>query len=117
MNWKFWKAENKNDQRTGQPSPKLPKPKDLPSPVGRHLITQLNLDPDWVWSLKGVVRPTIEKLISDIRIFDPKEAVIGDVVVKNFNSLDDFPEMILFEGSFNKTTGWVDIKRMTDKAA
>ena len=117
MNWKFWKTENKNDHSLNQGSSKLPKPKDLPDRVGMHLVTQLKLDPDWVWSLKGVVRPTTEKGNFEIRIFDPKEAVISDVKVTNFNSLDDFPEMILFAGCFNKNNGWVDIKRTADKAA
>jgi hypothetical protein len=117
MNWKFWKTENKNGQSLSQRSSKLPKPKDLPTQVGMHLVTQLKLDPDWVWTLMGVVKPTIEKQIFDIRIFDPKEAVISDVKIRDFNTLDDFPEMILFEGSFNKNTGWIDIKRTRDKAA
>jgi hypothetical protein len=65
----------------------------------------------------GVVKPTIDKQIVDIRIFDPKDAVISDLKIRDYNSLDDFPEMILFEGSFNKNTGWIDIKRITDKAA
>jgi len=117
MNWKFWKAENKNDQGLNQRSSNLPKPKDLPSQVGMYLVTQLKLDPDWVWSLKGVVQPATEKQNFEIRIFDPKEALISDVKIRNYNSLDDYPEMILFEGSFNKNSGWVDIQRTTDKAA
>ena len=117
MSWKFWKTENKNHQGLKQRSSNLPKPKDLPTQVGMHLVTQLKMDPDWVWSLKGVLRQTSEKQNFEIRIFDPKEAVISDVVVKNFNSLDDFREMILFEGCFNKNNGWVDIKKTEDKAA
>ena len=117
MNWKFWKTENKNDLCLSQQSPNLPKPKDLPTQVGMHLVTQLKLDPDWVWSLKGVVRPATEKQNFEIRIFDPKEAVISDAKIRNYNSLDDYPEMILFEGCFKKNSGWVDIKRTTDKAA
>jgi hypothetical protein len=117
MNWKFWKTDNKNRQRLNQRSSNLPKPKDLPNPVGIHLVTQLKLDPDWVWTLKGVVRPTIEKQIYDIRIFDPKEAVMSDVKIRDFNSLDHFPEIILFEGCFNANTAWVDIKRTAAKAA
>jgi hypothetical protein len=112
-NWKFWKTANKNDQR---PS-KLPKPKDLPDRIGIHLITQLKQDPDWVWTLKGVVRPTTEKNNFEIRIFDPEEAFLSDVIVTHFNCLEDFPELIRFEGYFNKNTGWVDIKRTADKAA
>jgi len=117
MNWKFWKTENKNEQGLNQTSSNLPKPKDLQTQVGMHLVTQLKLDPDWVWSLKGVVRSTSQKQNFEIRIFDPKEAVIGNVKIRDYNSLDDYPEMILFEGYFNKNTGSVDIKRTTDKAA
>ena len=113
MKWKFWEAKNKNGQR----SSRLPKPKDLPERVGIYLVTQLKLDPDWVWSLKGVMRPTEEKHIFEIRIFDPKDAVISDLLVTDFNSLDDCPEVILFEGCFNKNTGGVDIKRTVNKAA
>lgn len=113
INWKFWKTGNKN----GQGSSRLPKPKDLPDRVGIHMVTQLKLDPDWVWSLKGVMRPATEKNNFEIRIFDPKEAVISDLVIRDFNSLDDNPEMILFEGCFNKNTGWVDIRRTAAKAA
>jgi hypothetical protein len=117
MRWKFWKTDNKDDHSLNKGSSKLPKPKDLSDRVGMHLVTQLKLDPDWVWSLKGVVRPTAQKHYFEIRIFDPKEAVISDVIVRDFNSLNDFPEMILFAGCFNKNTGWVDIKRTADKAA
>ena len=117
MNWKFWKAENKNDQGLNQRSSNLPKPKDLPTQVGMYLVTQLKLDPDWVWSLKGVVRPKTEKHNFEIRIFDPKEAAVSDVKIRDYNSLDDFPEMILLEGYFNKRYGWVNIKRTLNKAA
>jgi hypothetical protein len=117
MNWKFWKMDNKNDRRSNQGSSKLPKPKDLPNRVGIYLVRDLKLDPDWVWTLKGVVRPTTEKHNFEIRIFDPKETVIRDAIVTDFNALDAFPEMILFEGCFNKDTGWVDIKRTAEKAA
>lgn len=98
-------------------SSKLPKPKDLPERVGIYMVTQLKLDPDWVWSLKGAVRPTTDKHIFDLRIFDPKEAVVSDAVITDYDALDRSPEMILFEGSFNKSTGWLDIKRTTSRAA
>ena len=117
INWKFWKTDNKNKQRSGQRASKLPKPKDLPDRVGMHLVTQLKLDPDWVWSLKGAVRPTSEKHKFEIRIFDPKEAVMSDVVVRDFNSLDDCAEIVLFAGYFNRDTGWIDIRRTSEKAA
>lgn len=117
ISWKFWKLDHKNARKLKPESSKLPKPKDLPTRVGIHMITQLKLDPDWVWSLKAVVRPMAEKHNFEIRIFDPKEAVISDVIVRDFNTLDDFPEMILFAGCFNKNKERVDIKRTADKAA
>ncbi len=109
MNWKFWKTEKKNVRNSNQRSSRLPKPKDLPEPVGIYMLTQLRLDPDFVWSLKGAVRPTADKHIFDIRIFDPKETVGSDTDIDDFDFLDNFPEKILFEGSFNKNTGWVRI--------
>jgi hypothetical protein len=117
MNWKFWKIDHKNDRSLKQKPSKLPKPKDLPTRVGIHLVRELKLDPDWVWSLKGVMRPTAEKHTFEIRIFDPQEAVISKANVTDFNALDAFPKMILFEGCFNKDTGWVDINRSAAKAA
>jgi hypothetical protein len=116
-NWKFWETANKNDRRLNLRSANLPKPKDLPDRIGIHLVTQLKQDPDWVWTLKGVVRPTTEKQNFEIRIFDPEEAFLSDIIVTDFNALEDFPELILFEGYFNENTGWVDIKRTADKAA
>lgn len=115
--WKFWKTENHNGQGLNQKSARLPKPKDLPERIGIYMVTQLKLDPDWVWSLKGAVRPTADKYIFDIRIFDPKEAVTSDVVITDYDALDRYPEMILFAGSFNKSTGWLDIQRTASKAA
>jgi hypothetical protein len=117
MNWKFWKAKTANARALHTKSSKLPKPKDLPERVGIYMVTQLKLDPDWVWSLKGAVRPTTDRHIFDLRIFDPKDAVVSDVAITDYDALDRFPEMVLFEGSYNKSTGWLDIKRNTNKAA
>ncbi|MGD9053099.1 MAG: hypothetical protein PVG17_14685, partial [Desulfobacterales bacterium] len=95
MNWKFWKAKTANGQALHTKSSKLPKPKDLPERVGIYMVTQLKLDPDWVWSLKGAVRPTLDKHIYDLRVFDPKDAVVSDVVITDYNVLDRYPEIIL----------------------
>jgi hypothetical protein len=117
MNWKFWKAKTADSQVLNSQSSKLPRPKDLPERVGFYMVTQLKLDPDWVWSLKGAVRPTTDKYIFDLRVFDPKDAVVSDAVITDYNALDRYPEMVLFEGSFNKSTGWLDLRRTTHKAA
>ena len=51
MNWKFWEKKGEGTQVK-----KLPRPKELPSSVGRFLMVNLKQDPDWVWSLRCVVR-------------------------------------------------------------
>ena len=42
---------------------------------------------------------------------------MSDVVVRDFNSLDDCAEIVLFAGYFNRDTGWIDIRRTSEKAA
>jgi hypothetical protein len=43
--------------------------------------------------------------ICDVRVFDELLTTVNKVHVKNFNSLDDYPDMILFEGWLNKDDG------------
>ena len=118
MNWKFWQKEKHGENSSGIKEVKLAKPKELPDRVGMHLVTQLKEDPDWVWSLKGTLRPKAdEKHALEIRIFNPADAARQGVVIKNFNSLDDHPDMILFFGWFNKNTGIVKIEKTMKKAA
>ena len=109
MNWKFWqKGEN------GTSGGGLPKPKDLPEAVGRHLVVDLNLDPDLVWSLKAVLSPREESRdMADIRVFNPGKADAAGVTVRNYTTLDDHPQLILYEGSFNKKTHHL---KLTSKA-
>lgn len=103
MNWKFW-------GKSGE-IPKLPKPKDLTSNIGRHLVVDLKLDPDWVWKLKSVSRPSVETPNRlEIRIFDPAAAAAANFKVANYNSLDDHPDLILFEGWYNKNDWNMDIR-------
>jgi hypothetical protein len=118
MNWKFWKKQNHLESSAGTKEAKLTRPKELPDRVGRHLVTQLKEDPDWVWSLKCTLRlRSVEKNVFEIRIFNPATAEREGVSVVDFNSLDDYPELILFSGSFNKNTGSVQLeKTMLDAA-
>ena len=96
----FW---GKKDN--GLNSEKLPSPKEMPPPVGRHLVTNMNQNPDWVWHLKAVLRPKQEdKNLFDFRVFDEGNAASKKIKVKNFNTLTEHPDLILFEGIFNKKT-------------
>ncbi len=112
MNWKFWKKNEGGEPRQGR---KLPKPKELPSGVGRHLVVDLKHDPDWVWTLKSVSIPREDpRGVYDIRVFDEQKALDKGVAVKNYRSLDGHPELILFDGSYDKNTWAVKIEQRFD---
>ena len=109
MNWNFWKKESPNESVAAN-GPKLSKPKEVPEPVGRKMVTGMKLDPDLVWSLKYVSRPMGEKRnTSEFRIFNPETAHQKGVAVKNWTSLDDLPDLILYSGHFDKSANSVEI--------
>ena len=114
MNWKFWQKNGSANDGQG-----LSRPKDLPEAVGRHLVVDLNLDPDWVWTLKAALRPRAgEQMVKDIRIFNPARAVADNVTVRNYTSLDAHPDLILYEGWFHSKTHKMQITEKTiEKAA
>jgi hypothetical protein len=99
MFWKFWEHE-----KTKAGEVRLPGPKEIPDEVGRHMVVQEKKDSDWVWSLKGVVRPTEKKNVFYCRVFDEAKATQAGVKVKDWSSLDEHLDLILWEGYFNKET-------------
>ena len=118
MNWKFWQKGKQRENSAGIAAVQLSKPKELPYPVGIYLVTKLKLDPDWVWNLKCVMRPKAdEKKVFEIRMFSPATTAGKGVVVSNYHSLDEHPDLILFFGSFNKRTGSVELEEKLEKVA
>jgi hypothetical protein len=95
----FWKKK----AATSQPKvEKLKGPKDIPDIVGGHLVTDFNQNPDLVWKLKAVKRRRQEsKDAFDVRVFDDVEAAASKVKVKDYTTLDEHPELILYEGWFD----------------
>ena len=98
----FWKKK----AATSEPKVnQLKGPKDIPDIVGGHLVTDFNQNPDWVWKLKAVKRRRQEsKDAFDVRVFDDVEAAAKKVKVVNYDTLDEHPELILYEGWFDKET-------------
>jgi len=82
----------------------LPGPKGLPQSVGAQMVVEEKRDPDWVWSLKAVLRPTGKKRAFYCRAFSEVQAAQAGVKVKNWNSLDDHSDLILWEGYFDAET-------------
>ena len=111
MLWGFWKkgpapAKPLNAQR-------LRKPQVLPQAVGRELIVQLGKNPDWVWSLKSVMHKSPRgKHRHNVRVFDQAQATAMGISVVDYTSLDDHPELILFEGWYDRKSWKARIKEM-----
>ena len=84
---------------------KLSKPGEIPEAVGRFLVVQMKKDPDWVWNLKSVIRPkagAASKFVFDVRVFDTARAAAKGVIVKDWTTLDGHPDLVLYEGWFDK---------------
>lgn len=82
----------------------LPRPTGIPELAGRFLVVNEKKDPDWVWKLKGVVRPADKKKAFYCRVYDDAQAAQAGVEVKDWASLDKHPELVLWEGYFEKDT-------------
>jgi hypothetical protein len=81
----------------------LPGPKGLPNPVGRDIVTKLGGDPNRTWNLKAVMRPKEGyKDTFDVRVFSGAQVASKKITVKDYNSLNEHPELILYEGWYNK---------------
>lgn len=109
--WNFWKKTSERGKRSSTKTQKLLRPGNIPDPVGRYLVVELGKNPDWVWHLKSAVRPRQEgKESYDVRVFDEVESTQKNVMVKNYTSLDEHPELILYEGWFDKKSFKVQIE-------
>ena len=102
MFWKFWERK-----KTKEGEVRLPGPKGIPDEVGRHLVVKEKKESNWVWNLKGVVRPTEKKDAFYCRVFDEAKAAQAGVQVKDWSSLDEHLYLILWQGYFDKKTATV----------
>jgi hypothetical protein len=96
------------------------RPKDIPAPVGQFLVVTLGKNPDWVWNLKAALRrKSDDKDLFDVRVFDPSQAASQRIQVKGYETLSEHPELILFEGWFNKKRHEAKVEEKTfgDKKA
>lgn len=89
---------------SGAQGQRLPGPTHIPDDVGRALVVELKQDPGWTWSLKAVLKPTSERGGFEVRVYEEKQAESRGVRVRDFKTFDEHPDLILFEGDFNKKT-------------
>ncbi|RJR48558.1 MAG: hypothetical protein C4576_08010 [Desulfobacteraceae bacterium] len=106
MSWKFW---TKGASGAGE-ARKLPGPQGMPNQVGRDLVVNKGENPDWVWGLKCVTsRNGGEDDRYFFRIFDEEDASKSGIAVRNYATLDQSPELILFEGWYSKKTNKAEV--------
>lgn len=120
MSWSFWKKKSATVEPSKAMEERLSKPRDIPESVARYLVVDLGKNPDWVWKLKSVVRRQEEKYRYDVRVFDEAKAAANAVRVRDFTSLDEHPELILYEGWYDKKSNMAHMQEHlvpTPKAA
>ena len=107
----FWNKRNKKADPTTSQKPKLKPPIDLPHQIGRYIVVNLQKDPDWVWNLKAVVKPVEggKKSARRIRVYDPLISTRQAIKILSYDSLDVCPELILYEGEFDKDSNAVSL--------
>jgi len=89
----------------------LLRPGEIPELVGEYLVSEMKMDPDLVHLLMSVTRKSSRGGGAvDIRIYDEPETLIKKVTVENYNTLDDHPELILYEGWFDEESKKVEGK-------
>ncbi len=99
----FWKRKEGEE--------KLPGPREISVPVQKHLIDQRKMDPDLVRLLKAVVRKSPKgDAAFDIRVYDESEAGARKIPVKNYTSLDEHPDLIIYEGWFDEGSKRVELE-------
>ena len=117
MGWKFWQKKETAAAPSGDKTQGRGKPRDLPQEIGRHLVVEKGLDPDWIWSLK-CVRKLREnsKSAFDIRIFSPETMAQHGVKVRDYSSLENHMELVIFSGWYDKETQSIQLERMVKEA-
>jgi hypothetical protein len=82
------------------------------------MVVGMQLDPDEVWALKYISRPSESQPgVQDFRIFSPQGAVQAGLVVKDWHSLDDHPDLILYAGHYSKHDQQIEFSTIRQSAA
>lgn len=98
------------EETGGVKAEKLPAPRQITGILEKQLTGEYKIDADLVRVLMAVVRkrPQTEKAL-DCRIFDPSEAEAKGLKIKDYTSLDAYPDLVLFEGWFDEGSKQVEL--------
>lgn len=92
----FWGKKSAKEEK------KLSGPKEIPGLVQNYLVAEAKMNPDLVKLLRAVERKNTTGATFNIRIFDESEAMARKVQVKDYTSLDECPDLIIYEGWFDE---------------
>lgn len=98
----FWKKKTTSDS--------LPGPREIPELVKKHLVEERQMEPDLVRIFKAVMRKGKNGDGINIRIFDESDALARQVQVKDYTSLDEHPELTLYEGQYDEGSKQVQLE-------
>jgi hypothetical protein len=87
---------------------KLSRPTAIPGLVQKYLTAERKMDPDLARLLMAVVRPGANG--RDIRIFDESETEAKKVQVKDYSSLNEHADLIIYEGRFDDDSKKVELE-------
>ena len=102
----FWGKKSAKDEG------KLPGPREIPGSVQTYLVAERKMDPVLVKLLKAIERKSTTGATFNIRVFDDSEAKAKQVQIKDYTSLDEFPDLIIYEGSFD---AWAKQVKLEEK--
>lgn len=88
---------------------KFAKPQNVPKVVRKYLEEQKKVDPNRIYRMKALLRPSAKKETAlDIRIYEEAEATT--LKVKDYASLDEHTDLIIYEGWFDEGAKQVELE-------
>ena len=104
----FWGKKSVKEEAKEE---KLPGPQAIPGLVQKHLVAERKMDPALVQLLKAVVlKSATQETGLNIRVFDDSEALAKKVQVKDYTSLDERPDLIIYDGWFDEGSKQVKLE-------
>ena len=88
-------------------------PRDVPGAAYLHLVTTLGVPPENLKGLRSLQKVGFRngKLVTFIRIYDPLQAGEQAPQLKDFASLDQHLELILYEGHWERAGNYIVLER------
>ena len=107
----FWKRKEGEPRKEGDPKvQKLPGPRDMPDPVKKYVQSIKEINPEAIPFLKAVLKPGENgDKKSGIRILITADAEARKVVVKDYNTLTENPDLIIGEGVWDDAAKKVEL--------